>query len=121
MRAAIEREITIEQLEFVWAALDRPTGWACELSGGPIVLGRLTARIDQPVRPGQQHIITAWRLGQDGRKQHSGCTISTTDGELLALSQALWIAPQNPTAFRAMTASADSALSRSSRLTRSGR
>jgi len=36
-------------------------------------------------------VITAWRVGADGRKQHSACAISTADGETLAASKAVWI------------------------------
>ena len=85
--------------EFVWAALDCPTAFACDLTGPPIVLARLTGRIDKPIRAGEQHIITAWRIGQDGRKHHSGCVISTPDGETLALAQALWIELKDPSVF----------------------
>jgi hypothetical protein len=101
--AALADENGLVRTEFVWAALDCPTGWACELTGDPIVLGRLTGLIDRPIHAGEQHIITAWRVGRDGRRQHSGCTISTGDGELLARSQALWIELKDPTVFGATT------------------
>ena len=93
--------------EFVWAALDCPTAFACDLDGTPIVLARLTGRIDTPLRAGDQFVITAWRIRADGRKQHSACAIWTPDGDTLAASRALWIALQEPSAFNAATNSPD--------------
>ena len=89
--------------EVVWAALDCPTAFACDLDGRPIVLARLTGRIDKTVRAEEQFVITAWRIRADGRKQHSACTISTAEGETLAASRALWIALEKPSAFGAAT------------------
>jgi hypothetical protein len=99
--AALANESGLVRTEFVWAALDCPTAFACDLTGRPIVLARLTGRIDKPLHAGEQHIITAWHIGRNGRKQHSACTISTPDGEVLARSQALWIEPKDPTSFGA--------------------
>lgn len=101
--AALADENGLVRTEFVWAALDCPTAFACDLTGRPIVLARLTGRIDKPLHAGEQHIITAWHIGRDGRKQHSACTISTPDGEVLARSQALWIELKDPTSFGAAT------------------
>jgi hypothetical protein len=90
--------------EFVWAALDCPTAFACDMSS-PIVLARLTGRIDRPIRSGEPHVITAWHVGRDGRKHHGACAIATVDGEVLAMSQALWIQPKDPGAFNVAQAS----------------
>jgi hypothetical protein len=90
--------------EFVWAALDCPTAFACDMSS-PIVLARLTGRIDRGIRAGEPHVITAWHLGRDGRKHHGACAIATADGEVLALSRALWIQLKDPSAFRVAQAS----------------
>jgi hypothetical protein len=87
--------------EFVWSALDCPTGWSCELADFPVVLARLIGQIDRPLHTGEELIITAWRVGRDGRKQHSACAIWAGDGELLARSQALWIELTDPTSFGA--------------------
>ena len=50
--------------EFVWAVLDCPTFFAAYLGQElPMsVLGRLTARIDAPVRAGEEHVVMAWPL-----------------------------------------------------------
>ena len=89
--------------EFVWAALDCPTAFTWE-QDPPIVLARLSARIDQAVRTGEPHVISAWRVERDGRKHHSACAISTPGGDVLAVAQALWIELKDPSSFRAETA-----------------
>ena len=89
--------------EFVWAALDCPTAFATDFEGIPIVLARLTGRIDASLRADEQFVITAWRIAAGGRKQHSACAISTAEGETLAASKALWIALQEPSVFGAAT------------------
>ena len=101
--AALADKNGLVRTEFVWAALDCPTAFACDPTELPIVLARLTGRIDKPLHPGEPHIITAWHIGRDGRKQHSACTIGAPDGELLARSQALWIELEDPTSFGAAT------------------
>jgi len=85
--------------EFIWAALDCPTAFAGVMDGGPVVLARLSGRIDQPIRAGDPHVITAWHLDRDGRKHHSACAIATAAGDVLAVSQALWIELKDPGLF----------------------
>ena len=86
--------------EFVWAALDCPTAFAWEQIP-PIVLARLTARIDGDIRAGEPHVVSAWRIERDGRKHHSACAIATREGEVLAAARALWIELKDPSAFGA--------------------
>ena len=81
--------------EFVWAALNCPTGYAglaarhLELSGAEtILLGRMAARIDQRPRPGDQCILAAWPTGRDGRKLLASSAMLTPDGQLLAAARA---------------------------------
>jgi hypothetical protein len=63
----------------------------------PIVLGKLAARIDRPVVAGEPHVILAWELGIDGRKRNSAAALfSAADGELRAVSKALWIELRRP-------------------------
>lgn len=78
--------------EFVWAALDCPGAWAwlAELDD-PLVLGRLTASLEAPVTTGRPHIVGGWRLGQEGRKFHSGTAVWRADGTLCARAKATWI------------------------------
>jgi hypothetical protein len=92
--------------EHVWAALDCPTAFACRFEGAGIVLARLKARIDGPVRAQEPHVITAWPIAREGRKHLAACAISTPGGEVLAVSEALWIEPRDPGAFRSAQAGA---------------
>lgn len=82
--------------EFVWAVLDCPTYFALYSEGEmPMsVLGRLTARIDAPVRVGEEHVVVAWPTERDGRKHHAGAAVLSADGETRAVARALLIAPR---------------------------
>jgi hypothetical protein len=79
--------------ECVWAALDFPTSAPVVNfgQGRPVVLARLTACIDHPVRVGEPHAIVSWPLAVDGRKRHAGSALFSSEGELLARGRALWI------------------------------
>jgi hypothetical protein len=82
--------------EFVWAALDCPTFFAAYIGQElPMsVLGRLTARIDAPVRADEEHVVMAWPLEVDGRKRTAGAALLSPDGEPLAVARALMIEPR---------------------------
>jgi len=112
-RALAGKDGTVRS-EFVWAALDCPTAFACEPTGPTIVLARLTGRIDKPIHADEPHVVSAWHIARDGRKHHSACAISTPEGEPLALSQALWIELKNPTVFGVAARSDESAATRAS-------
>jgi hypothetical protein len=77
---------------FAWAALDCPGAWAwlADLER-PLVLGRLAAVLDAPVRAGQLHVVGGWRLGREGRKHFSGTAIWRADGTVCARARATWI------------------------------
>jgi hypothetical protein len=79
--------------EFVWAALDCPSSTPAANDGGapPIVLARLTASLEAPVRAGEPHALVAWPLELDGRKRHTGVALFDSGGSLLARARALWI------------------------------
>jgi hypothetical protein len=82
--------------EMVWAALDCPTSGPVANDGTqpgfkPIVLGRLAARIDRPVIAGRPHGVLSWEVSVDGRKRDAAAALYTEDGELCAVSRALWI------------------------------
>jgi hypothetical protein len=86
--------------EFVWAALDCPTGHACGIER-PAVLARLGVRILAQVRAGERHVVAAWRTGRDGRKHHAAGCLYAADGTPLAVSEALWIELRDPAAMGA--------------------
>jgi hypothetical protein len=79
--------------EFAWAALDCPSGVVTNTFDdvGRILLGRLTADVTTAPRPGEDHVLTAWPIGRDGRKLYTGSALFTADGELLASANAVWI------------------------------
>jgi hypothetical protein len=85
--------------EFLWSALDCPSGYAASYdreSGGwdraPILLGRMAARIEARPRPGERCVITAWEIGREGRKRVAEAAAYGEAGALLAVARATWIA-----------------------------
>lgn len=84
--------------EFVWSALDCPGGWALDVGPGrPMVLGRLAARLNVPLRTGQPYVAVGWPIGVDGRKRYSGTALYDDMGAVCAVAKATWIAiPAQP-------------------------
>ena len=81
--------------EVVWAAIDCPGAWAVGGPGrGEVVLGRMNAEIRRLPDEGEQCVVVAWPLGEDGRKLHAGTALFSAAGELLALARQTWIAPK---------------------------
>ena len=81
--------------EVVWAAIDCAGAYAVGGPGrGEVVLGRMTAEIRRLPGEGEQCVVVAWPLGEDGRKLHAGTALYAADGELLALARQTWIAPK---------------------------
>jgi hypothetical protein len=85
--------------EFLWSALDCPTGYAFShdresgsIDRTPILLGRMSARIEARPRPGERCVITAWETGRDGRKRIAEAAAYGETGTLLAVARATWIA-----------------------------
>jgi hypothetical protein len=85
--------------EFLWSALDCPTGYAAtydresgEFDGTPVLLGRMAARIEVRPRPGERCVITTWETGRDGRKRIAEAAAYGETGALLAVARATWIA-----------------------------
>ncbi|WP_233414773.1 PaaI family thioesterase [Streptomyces sp. N35] len=85
--------------EIVWSALDCPGGLA-GMRIGRMPEGGVTARLTGtqllPVRAGERHISYAWLLHREGRKTTVGVALTTAEGELCALGEALWITPKEP-------------------------
>ncbi len=74
----------------VWAALDCPGGWAADLPGRPMVLGRMALEHRGRVAPAEVHLIQGWITGQDGRKTHTGTVLRGPDGDIVAVARATW-------------------------------
>jgi hypothetical protein len=84
--------------EFIWAALDCPSGFAglgarhLGMTGSErALLGRMSARIEKRPRPGERCIIVAWPTGRDGRKLFANSALLSSRGKVLAVAQATWI------------------------------
>jgi len=81
--------------EVVWAEIDCAGAYAVGGPGrGEVVLGRMTAEIRRLPEEGEQCIVLSWPLEEDGRKLHAGTALTTADGEILAVSRQVWIAPK---------------------------
>jgi hypothetical protein len=84
--------------EFLWAALDCPSGWAPIVAGGvtAMVLGEMAARVLAPVRAGERYVIAAWTLSREGRKSQSAVALFGDDGAPRAVASTTWIAIARP-------------------------
>jgi hypothetical protein len=85
--------------EFVWSALDCPTGYVWghdretgRFNGAPILLGRISARIDGRPRPGERCAVTSWQSAREGRRLTAEAALFGESGNLLAIGRATWIA-----------------------------
>ena len=76
----------------VWAAMDCPGGWASDLIGRPMVLGRMTLQQHAAPTVGDPHVVVGWTVGTDGRKTFSGTALYDTGGQLLAVAEQTWFA-----------------------------
>jgi len=84
--------------EFIWAALDCPSGFAgvgaqhLGMTGAEtILLGRMSARIERRPEPGDRCVIIAWPTGRDGRKLFASSALLSAAGKVLAVAQATWL------------------------------
>ena len=76
----------------VWAALDCPGGWAADIPGRPLVLGRMTLERVAAPTVGQPHVVMGQVLGTDGRKTFSTTALYDAEGNLLARAAQTWFA-----------------------------
>jgi hypothetical protein len=80
--------------EFAWAALDCPGGWAAIHFGRvdrPAVLGRMAARLAEPIRAHSAHIVVGWLEGVSGRKLTAGSALYSRDGVPQGFARQTWI------------------------------
>ena len=89
--------------EFLWAALDCPSGWAAIVASGesPTVLGELTVRLLGGVRlggvrVGEPCVIMGWTLGREGRKRLAAAALFGGDGRARAVAAATWLVIARP-------------------------
>ena len=86
-------ESDMVRAEFVWAALDCPGSFAA-VPGleKTVLLGELTLERHAPVPGGQELVVYAWPVGQEGRKFYGGTAVASADGRVLASALTTWIA-----------------------------
>ena len=82
--------------EFVWAVLDCPAYFSTHMRTdlSMAMLARFTGSVEHPVAAGVEHVVIAWPIEIDGRKQHAGSAVLSADGEVLAAARALMIEPR---------------------------
>ncbi len=77
--------------EFLWAAMDCPTGFASGFpTAGKLVTGRLAVQQLGPIRTGAGCVLMSWPLGVEGRKHFSAACLYQCE-QLCALAKATWI------------------------------
>ncbi len=82
--------------EYIWAALDCPGQFAFMADGIRTgMLGRITAQLHAPVAAGRDYLVTAWRVGVEGKKHFAGSALIDRDGTVLARALATWIGRRN--------------------------
>lgn len=75
-----------------WAALDCIGGWAGDLAERPMVLARMTARVDTLPIIDEPHVVVGRAHRPDGRKTFTASTLYDADGRVVACAEHLWIA-----------------------------
>ncbi len=98
-------------LTSTWAALDCIGGWAGDLSERLMVLGRMTAVVDDLPLVGEPHVVMGQALGQEGRKTFTASTLYDPDGRIVGRAKHLWVAV-DPAFFNATVATTDQESSR---------
>lgn len=76
--------------EFLWAALDCP-GYFATCNPAVALLGELSVRVDHIPAIDEPCMITAWRLGSEGRKHRAGTALFDSNDTLCALGVATWV------------------------------
>ncbi len=85
-------------LAATWAALDCIGGWAGDLGERLMVLGQMTAIIDDLPVQGEQHVVTGEHRGSQGRKTFTASTLHDADGRIVGRAEHVWVAV-DPAAF----------------------
>ena len=80
--------------EIVWAALDCPgsLAWIVKSGMGGGLLGTMTGEVLRRPRIGEETIVTAWPIEQQGRKFIAGVALFDAAGRLMARGSQIWIA-----------------------------
>jgi hypothetical protein len=79
--------------EFLWVALDCPGAFTRYPlpEGVALVLGELAVEQVGALDAGEQCVLTAWPLGDEGRRRNAGTALFRSDGSLVAKARAVWV------------------------------
>jgi hypothetical protein len=75
-----------------WAALDCVSAWSSDLEHRPLVLARMTARVESPPQAGTPYVVVGTTVRVEGRKTWTASALYDGAGGLVAQAQHLWIA-----------------------------
>lgn len=81
-----------------WASLDCVGGWAGDLTERLMVLGRMSARLDDLPAVDEEHVVVGETRGSEGRKTFTAATLYDASGRVVATAEHVWIAI-DPAAF----------------------
>jgi hypothetical protein len=83
----------ILEQEIIWSAMDCPGAWAVERAtqAQPVVLGRMSARLERPAHNDLTYIAMGWAIGEDGRKLYSGTALFDDRGCRYGFALQTWI------------------------------
>ena len=79
-------------LAATWAALDCIGGWAGDLGERLMVLGRMTAVVDDLPLVGEPHVVMGESRGQEGRRTFTASTLYDPDGRIVGRAEHVWVA-----------------------------
>lgn len=85
----------------LWSALDCPGGWSVDLAGRPMVLGTITAQVQQ-VPHGQECVVMGHCEATSDRTASTSATLWAAD-TLVGWSRAVWVVV-DPAVFNALQA-----------------
>jgi hypothetical protein len=79
-------------LAATWAALDCVGGWAGDLGARLMVLGRMTAVVDDLPVVGEPHVVVGEWRGSEGRRTFTAATLQDADGRIVGRAEHTWVA-----------------------------
>ena len=85
-------------LGVAWAALDCVGGWAGGIGERRMVLGAMTAQVDDLPLVDEPHVVVGTSRGSEGRKTFTASTLYDSDGRIVGRASHTWIAI-DPSAF----------------------
>jgi hypothetical protein len=94
-------DLGLVPIPVLWAALDCPGGWAVDLTGRPMVLGTMAARVHARPQAGERLVVTGRAVEVSARKAATATTLyRAATREVLAVAAHVWVVV-DPAAFGA--------------------